>query len=303
MKKNTCKYYVMAIAVSMLAACGGQADGGSGSAPESGETPVADAATVDDAAADSMLTSVTTVIPFAGQFHSITNVSDVDIEFREGDYSIEVEGPDYMTDMLRVSVDSDVLTVSQLEEGKSNAFARKMDLRSGVVRVSCPDLRMVAVCGGGNFRSVGAIHSASMHVGTLSHAKIQMDTVSVDGTFLYETSNDGDAEFRYIDARGDATVYASDGGKTTLSVRTLGDFTLNGGANADVKLRVDASRVDLLTVGNCRVDMGLATDSLRVEAFDKSNVKLTWPQEPRNKNIKKGKNAVVTEQINVDIND
>lgn len=239
-------------------------------------------------------------IPYAGEFFQITNVSDADIMFSEGDCDIVIEGPEHLVETIRVSFDSGIVTFSQLEEGKSNMFSRKVGIGHATIYVSCPELRMLAVCGGGNFHSDGTIHSSSMHIGTLSLGGIDIDTLVVDDSFIYETSDNGDAHFGYIRTGGDATIYKSDNGNLDASICSDGLFTINASAKSTSRLSVEAPRVEMLMLDDSRCDMQLTTDNLNLSAFGHAMVDIKSHKEIKKKDVQRGKDAQVTFNINLD---
>ena len=234
-------------------------------------------------------------IPFMGTFYQITNVSDFDIVFTPGDYNVEVEGPEALLGALNSTVDSGIITFSQSEGGKSSSYISGKTNGLGTIYVSCPQLQILAVCSGGSFRSEGTIHTPSLHVGMLSTASIDMDSVCCDDRFIYETSNDGNASFSSIQAGGDVTMYMSDNGTVRADIQTPGTLFVNTGAKSVSYLNGRASRVDMISLGHSDCRLGVAADKLVLSAQDQSHVEISARYKQHD--IKQGRNARVTETL------
>lgn len=243
------------------------------------------------ASASAVMQTVRRQLPYVGAFNQITNVSDFDIVFTEGDYNVELEAPEALADALHMTLDSGVLTLSQLEEGKSSTYRKGASGTMGTIYVSCPELRMLAVCGSGSFRSEGTIHTPQMHVGTLSLGAIEMDSVVCEGTFIYETSNDGDAIFRHIQAGSDVTFFTSDNGTTTAHVNTPGTMVINSGNKAVASFKGRAAKVEAITLGQATLNIDVDTEMLELTAVDKSTI--TIGQGVKQRDINKSSTATV----------
>lgn len=233
------------------------------------------------------------VIPFMGTFFQITNVSDFDIVFTPGDYSVEVEGPEALIDALNSTVDSGIITFSQREGGRSSSYVNGKVNGMGTIYVSCPQLQILAVCAGGSFRSEGTIHTPMLHVGMLSVASIDMDSVCCDDRFIYETSNDGNASFGHIRAGGDVTMYMSDNGTVHADIQTPETLFINSGAKSVSYLSGTAAQVEMIALGQSDCHLGISADKLVLTAQDQSRVELSGRL--RQKDIKQGTKACVTE--------
>ena len=229
-------------------------------------------------------------LSFSGTFYQITNVGSANIVFTEGDYSIEAEAPENIFNVVNVNVDSNVLTVSIENEGTLG-----LDRFSGssqiTLYVSCPSLQLLAVCGTGNFQSVGTIHNDNMHVGCLGAGSIDLDTVMTTGLFKYESTGDGNAVFRHIHTTQECKLLLSGVGNTTADVdvadRLLvqNDFT----GNVSVSGKAKVAELTLLEKSNC------------IAAFDADCLNLTALRgdvvlkgKYKQKNVHQGKHAKVT---------
>ncbi len=233
-------------------------------------------------------------VPYIGDFFQITNMSDFDIEFTQGDFNVEVEAPAAAADVLRTSFDSGIITFSQPEGDRHTIYTTNMPQSIGTIHVSCPNLKVVAVCGKGCFRSTGPIHSSSLHIGLLSTADISLDSVVCDDFFKYETSDDGSAIFSYVKAGGDLTLLASNNGHTTAYVCSDGALLVNTGGNGQNTITAQAPTSEITAMDASTCNLTIDTDSLMVYALGESKISLGG--NIRKKEIKRSSKATVTER-------
>ena len=233
-------------------------------------------------------------VPYIGDFFQITNMSDFDIEFTQGDYDVVIEAPATIANILRTSFDCGIITFSQLEEARHTTYNTSLSQSIGTIHVSCPDLQVVAVCGKGNFHTTSPIHSSSLHIGLLSTANISLDSVVCDDFFKYETSNDGNATFSYVQTGGDATLLPNNNGLTSAHINAKGALYVNTGGNGQNTITAHARTADIGTMDASTCTLTLDADSLHLFALGESTVCLSG--DIRNKEIKQSKNATVTER-------
>ena len=272
------RYLLAIIGITTLVGCK-QASNNSEQTPTSAETEQPKEVTV-----------VRKTIPYVGDFTNITNVSDFDIVFTEGDYSIEVEAPETVIGALRTSIDSGVITFGQLEEGK-NRYLHKDSKGVGTIYVSCPELRVLAVCGKGNFKSEGCIHTSYLHAGVLDLGNIDIDSVVCETTFRYETTYNGDASFGYVSTGSDALIFQSMAGTITANMNVGGALVLNTASTGEAHITATAHQADVVALDDSRCTLDLRTDNLLLSAQGTSLVNLKG--NIKHKDIKVGKRAKV----------
>jgi len=230
-------------------------------------------------------------LSFSGTFYQITNIGSPNIIFTEGDYSIEAEGPSNILNSVNINVDSHVLTV-YIKNEESLSMNQYANVTSPVtLYVSCPSLQILANCGTGNFTSVGSIHTPDLQVGCLGTGAIDMDTVITTGTFRYESSDDGDATFHYIQAQQDCNLLISGKGNTTAHVDIAENLLVENDNRGNIVLsgRTHKADINILGESNCVADFD--ADQLDLTAL-RGNVVLKGKY--KQKNIHQGKNAKIT---------
>ena len=229
-------------------------------------------------------------LSFSGTFYQITVIGSPDIIFTEGDYSIEAEGPSNIVNFVNINVDSHVLTVNMKNEDTigTNQFAHGPSPIT--LYISCPSLQLLAVCGTGSFKSVGAIHTPDMQVGVLGTGNIELDSVITAGTFRYDSSGDGNALFHHIQAQQDCNLLLSGKGNLNADVDIAGNLLIENDNCGNVVVSGKAHTADLsiLEESNCTAEFD--ADQLELTALY-GNVTLKGKY--RQKDIHQGRNAKI----------
>lgn len=155
--------------------------------------------------------TVRRAIPFSGEFSQITNMGSISIVFTPGPCWIEVEGPKHLVEMTNVSVDSGVLMLSMSNERNQDiqVYQGKRDI---VAYISCPELRTIAVCGSGDFRAEGKIHTDDMHIGSLSSGTISIDSIECS-SLKFEVNSTGESTVGNLKVENGFTLISSGRGK------------------------------------------------------------------------------------------
>ena len=102
------KYFITTIAAIIMFGC--QQHTGSNTLSETKQSEAS-----SDVAVESQ-SVIKKQVPYIGDFFQITNMSDFDIEFTQGDYDVVIEAPATIANILRTSFDCGIITFSQLEE-------------------------------------------------------------------------------------------------------------------------------------------------------------------------------------------
>lgn len=230
-------------------------------------------------------------LSFSGAFYQITNMGSPDIVFTEGDYSIEAEGPASLLNAVNIEVDSHVLTVSIKNEENfgTNQFSSAPSRIT--LYVSCPSLQILAVCGTGNFKSVGPIHTPDIQIGMLGTGNLELDSVFTTGSFSYESSGDGNAIFQHIRSAHECNFMISGAGSTTADVDVAEQLLMHNDHTGNVVISGKANTADLIILGesNCVADFD--ADQLHLTALY-GNVTLNGKY--RQKEVQQGKKAIIT---------
>ncbi len=240
--------------------------------------------------AETPVNIVQKAIPFSGEFYQITNLGSINVEFTEGNYAITAEGPQNLVEMIQANVDSYVLTLSLTNEEKIDITMFERNNTHLTVHVSCPDLRLVATCSSGSFKSVGPIHSSSLHVGILGKGDIMMDSVITDGSFKYEGNGDGNAEFRYLKCT-EANIFAAGQGATVANVDVNGKLFVENDSQGEVSVSGNASNTEILSIGSGFINADLTTDNMQANAL---MGKITLKGKYKHETIHEAKEAKIT---------
>jgi len=227
---------------------------------------------------------------FSGTFYQITSLGTPDIIFTEGDYSIEAEGPENVLNVIKVNVDSNVLTVS-IENEESLGLDRFNGSSPVTLYVSCPSLQLLATCGTGNFKSIGTIHNEEMHIGCLGTGTIELDTVVTTGTFKYESSGDGNAVFAHVRTAQDCRLMLSGAGNITADVDVAGQLLIQNEYTGNVSVSGKAKTADVTLLEDCNCVAAFDADQLNLSAI-RGNVVLKGKY--AHKDVHQGKNAKVS---------
>ena len=230
-------------------------------------------------------------ISFSGTFYQITCLGRPDIVFTEGDYSIEAEAPENVFNAIKVNVDSNVLTIN-IENEELLGLEQFHDGSPVTLYVSCPSLQALAMCGSGNFRSVGTIHNEEMHVGNLGTGAIELDTVVTTGKFKYECSDDGNAVFRHVRVAQDCKLLLSGSGNTTADVDVAGQLIVQNDYKGNVSVSGKAKTADVTLLEDCNCVAAFDADQLTLSAI-RGNVVLKGKY--AHKDIHQGKNAKISQ--------
>ena len=173
-------------------------------------------------------------------FSYITNLGSVDIIYTQGDYSIEVEGDSALLQYLVTSFDSNLLTVSMRTDGNTsyNLYGNTPNV---TMRLSCPTLQCISICGNGSFSSQGTWSSEDIEIGVLGTGTMHLDSIECN-TFKMQITN--------VSTIGINNLKANE---ATVLTRT----------NATVSMNADAEELSILNDGKPNMTLtGRATKLL-----------------------------------------
>lgn len=205
MHRHTLHIFRILISLVALASCGGTTTP-SGNAPAGTDT----LATQTAQGTRDTLRSVS--YPVSTPFDKISSLSCADIIFTEGEPSITCESRSDLASHLQTEIDGGMLTVNIMSEKNPqlNQYVGKLDV---TLRISCPQLTMVALCGSGNFIHRGTLHSTSLHLGSLGTGSFDIDAIDAGSVRIEHTGpSSANNRFGHIKA-------------TTVEVFNLGHST------------------------------------------------------------------------------
>ena len=183
------------------------------------------------------------------EFTHLTNLSGVDIIYQQGDYYMELEGDSTLLEVLGLNFDSNLLTISMPTDANMdiNAYGNSSHMK---MRLSCPDLRCVSICGTGNFESHGTWRSNDIQLGVFDRGSLTLD--SVECTTLSMQSN----------AKGAiaATNVKAD------------EATVLGGGLGSIDLHLDVKEFVLLNDGKQKINLSGKAEKLLIRNQNDPNL-------------------------------
>lgn len=185
-------------------------------------------------------------IPFSGDFSQITNMGSINIVYTPGPCKIEVEGSKHLVGMTNVTVDSGVLMLSMSNERNQDVQVYQ-GKRNITAYISCPELRIIAVCGSGDFRAEGKIHTDDMHIGSLSSGTITIDSIECSN-LKFEVNATGESTVSYLNVENEFTLISSGHGKfVSDNVNVGGELIMDDIVGSTLSCK---GRTSTLTINN-----------------------------------------------------
>ena len=230
-------------------------------------------------------------LPFHGSFYQITNVGSTNIYFTQGDYAIEAEGPEYMIDYVKAVVDSGTLTIGIKDE--EDIGINQFDHEKGTVNVyiSCPELRILAMCSTGSFFCDGTITTSEMAMGTLSSGNIHIDKLVCNGSFRYDGSNIGKCRINNLMVDENAQIYLSEEASLIVKGDFDDDLFCDLAGNASLRLFGNGDDVNVAAFNKSKVFVNMNIDDFTASVVDNSYLRLGGNVDE--KKVQKGRNATV----------
>lgn len=214
-------------------------------------------------------------ILISGEFYQITNIGSPNIIFTEGPCSITAEGTPDLLDMVKATVDSGTLTVNLGDDENIDVHQFSSSNNNVTLHISCPELRILALCSSGNFTSESDIHTSDIHIGTLSTGSIVAKNIICSGSFKYESSDKGTAVFEHIQAGGDSKFLLGGEGATVADIDITAPLYVDLDSHANLELSGNASELEIMGFGQSHGNFSINADKLTVTALGHSWIKLT----------------------------
>lgn len=180
------------------------------------------------------VTPTTTDIAVEREFTQINNLSNLDIYWREGTYSVRFEGNKMLLNDYDICIDDAGLTINELHEIAPELKAR--------LYVSTPTLTIVSNYNSGTIYLTGTLHSDDLVIGNMVNGSIETDTL-VCKKLKYTASDVAKARFGLI--RGDEAALIADGSGTTDATLDVHHLILTAWGTQTVTLNGHADTKDI----------------------------------------------------------
>lgn len=220
-------------------------------------------------------TLATKNIPISGEFYQITNIGSSDIVYTDGPCSITAEGPADLLDMVKATVDSGTLTVNLGDDENIDIHQFTGRNSNVTLHISCPELKILALCGSGNFLAEEDIHTSDIHIGTLSTGSIVIHNLFCSGSFKYESSNKGTATFEHIQAGDESKFLLGGEGATVADIDITAPLYVDLDNQAPLELSGNASEMEIMGFGHSLGNFSINADKLTVSALGHTQINLT----------------------------
>jgi len=133
-----------------------------------------------------------------GDFNQITSLGGIDIVYTQGDFNIEIEGDSTFFPSVKADVDSGILSLYFSFDNNEDLYLYGTS-RKLTAYITSPDLKCVALCSTGNFKSVNKWKMEDISLGVIGEGNFDIDSLECN-SFKYEATGDGDAIFKHIDS-------------------------------------------------------------------------------------------------------
>lgn len=189
------------------------------------------------------------LLPIPQEFSYLTNLGSVDIIYTQGSaYSIEVEGDSALLEHLQTNFDSNLLTVALATDSNQdiNLYGHTNDVR---MYISCPELKVVSICGNGGFESTSTWQADELQVGVLGTGELMLGEIDCN-TFNLQSTDRGNISISHLHA-SDAVIYSR--------------------SSADINLCVDVKDLTILNDGTQKIWLTGKATNLQVAKPDDPN--------------------------------
>ncbi len=161
-------------------------------------------------------------------FNQITSLGGIDIIYTQGDYNIEAEGDSVILNCIEVSTDSGILTLNLTTDRNKdlNVYEGKQNIK---VHISSPDLKCVALCSSGDFKSKGMWENENIELGVIGSGGFELDSVKCNN-FKYEATGDGDTRINNLESKDNIyiTCMGASNVTTNLNANIINVATQSG---------------------------------------------------------------------------
>lgn len=151
-------------------------------------------------------------------FNQITSLGGIDIIYNQGDYNIELEGDSTLFNSVKAIAESGILTLyfSTDNNPELNYYGNERKLTA---HISSPDLKCVALCSNGNFKSESKWKIDELSLGIIGSGNFDLDSVECN-IFKYEATGDGNATFKHIDSKESIFITCMNESDVTADINT-----------------------------------------------------------------------------------
>lgn len=221
-------------------------------------------------------------IPCIEPFFQITNIGNVDIEYSQGEYNLQAIGSPEVIPLLETSFDSGVLTIGMQNETvvELSTIRNKQNIR---LLITAPELKYLALCGNGNFKSNGTIETELFQAGNFASGTITIDSLKCD-IFKFENNDIGKAIFNNAECNT-ANIATFGTSKTNITIKAQKDISTYSGGESAIVMNAKAERLEILAKNNSKSKYDMECGDLIVIAQNHANLSLKGTA--KNKTINK----------------
>lgn len=221
-------------------------------------------------------------IPCIEPFIQITSIGNVDIEYSQGEYNLQAIGSPEVIDLLETTFDSGVLTVGMQNETvvELSTIRNKQNIR---LLITSPELKYLALCGNGNFKSNGTIKTELFQAGNFASGTITIDSLKCN-ILKFENNDIGEAVFNNVECN--TTNIATFGTtKTNITIKAQKDISVYAGGESTIVMNAQTEHLEILANNNSKGEYNMECVNLDVIAQNQANMSLKGTAE--NKKINK----------------
>lgn len=169
------------------------------------------------------------------EFNQISNLGSIDIIYSQGDFLAELVGDSTLVNLIDADIDSNILSLSL--KGERNKDINVYDGTNKItLELRTPNLKCVALCSNGSFRSTGTWKGQDIQLGIIGSGNFDIDTIEC-ATFDYQATGTGTANIRHIISDAASVTCASASNvnadvntETLKAASTSGKITITGKA-------------------------------------------------------------------------
>lgn len=206
-------------------------------------------------------------IPVTAEFFSITNLGSINIDFKEGPYSIVAEGDSMLIRQIETEFDSGVLTVN-LPSERNDGVNRFNSQATTTLHIQCPELRIMANCGSGSFTSTSKINSSNLEIGGMGLGEIHIDSISCED-FKYQSNVETIAEFKSVICNN-ASVFVYGTSNSTFGINASNVSLIDVGGNAVLNASVKSKIIEMATSGQANATIDIDCEAVKVTSQNQS---------------------------------
>lgn len=203
-------------------------------------------------------------IAVTDSFFQITNISGGMIEFTQGPFSIISEGDSSSLSHYTYEFDGGILTISTPLE-RNNDYQTYPTSSNVVIHVSCPDLRAVAICSGGGFRSKSLLKGEEFQFGGMVGGEIDVDSIECQ-RFRYESNGSTSSHFPQIKC-DECQIISSGNGTISLCVKSDKSTYLDISGQSTLTADISSPLTESIIETDGSVSFKLDTDNFRMRAI------------------------------------